>query len=47
MSAAEYNKTMEKYLRVLRFTFGLALVIAVGSLNALFVTPKSEWFAFL
>lgn len=47
MSATEYNKTMEKYLRVLRFTFGLALVIAVGSLNALFMTPKSEWFSSL
>ena len=38
---------MEKYLRVVRFTFGLALVIAVGSLNALFMTPKSEWFSSL
>ncbi len=47
MSPSEYNKTMEKYLRMMRFTFGLALVIAVGSLNALFMTPKSEWFSSL
>ena len=44
---SEYNKAMEKYLKVVRFTFGLALMIAVGSVNALFVTPRSEWFALL
>ena len=38
---------MEKYLKVVRFTFGLALVIAVGSINALFMTPRSTWFASL
>ena len=44
---AEYNKAMEKYLKVVRFTFGLALVIAVGSVNAFFMTPRSTWFASL
>ncbi len=38
---------MEKYMKVVRFTFGLAVVIAVGSVNALIMTPRSEWFSSL
>ena len=38
---------MEKYLKAVYFTVGLAVMIFVGSINALLMTPKSQWFASL
>lgn len=38
---------VEKYYKTVCFTFGLAATIFIGSLNALLMTPKSEWFVSL
>ena len=38
---------MGKYLKAVYFTLGLAVMIMVGSINALFMTPKSQWFSSL
>ncbi len=38
---------MDKFFKVLFFTFGLAVAIFFGSINALLMTPKSVWFSSL
>ena len=43
MLANKY-KEVDRYLKTVYFTLGLAVMICVGSLNALIMTPKSDWF---